>query len=296
MLLVVLDEATIKKGDRVSHPQKPEWGPGLVAEVSQGGKVRVVFVDGGEKLLQQRHAKLESFAGQDDRLDRLSSDASSSGADILGAQRAREKFLAVYPDGCRGDEYQAAERKDKEAAAALMVESLSEDALAELIETANWAEAAARANKVLASTKLVVPSERKLLREGLEDPALAENFTRTLCNLLYGFGVGEGDEEEGMRRRFERYIEALKDLKVAKWSVATYFPFMRFPEQNLLLRPTFVQRAATAFCFELRYKAELNWLTYARLLELGRLVLKETEDLGARDMFDVQSFIWRITR
>jgi len=296
MLRTVLDEATIQMGDRVSHPQKVEWGPGLVAEVIQGGKVRVIFVDGGEKLLQLRHAKLEPFTGQDERLDRLAADDGSSGADLLGAQRAREKFLAIYPDGCRGEEYQATERKDKEAASALMAELLSEDACAELIDTGNWAEAAVRANKVMAATKLVVPSERKLLREGLEDPSLAENFTRTLCNLLYGFGVGEGDEEEGMRRRFERYVEALKDLKVPKWSVATYYPFMRFPEEHLLLRPTFVQRAATAYRFELRYKADLNWLTYARLLELGRLVLKETEDLGAKDMFDVQSFIWRITR
>jgi hypothetical protein len=292
----VLDEATIQKGDRVSHPQKPEWGPGLVAETTQGGKARVIFVDGGEKLLQLRHAKLESFNGQDDRLDRLSADDSASGADLLGPQRAREKFLAVYPDGCRGDEYQAAERKDKEAASALMCELMSEDAMAELIETGDWAEAASRANKVLTATKLVVPSERKLLREGLEDLAKAEGFTRSLCNLLYGFGAGEGDEEEGMRRRFERYIEALKELKVPKWSVASYFLFMRFPEEHLLLRPTFVQRAATAYRFELRYKADLNWLTYARLLELGRLILKDTEDLGARDMFDVQSFIWRITR
>jgi hypothetical protein len=296
MLPAVLDEATIQKGDRVSHPQKPEWGPGLVAETNQGGKVRVIFVDGGEKLLQLRHAKLEAFDGQDDRLDRLSSDDGASGGDLLGPQRAREKFLAVYPDGCRGDEYQAAERKDKEAASAMMCELLSEDALAELLETKNWAEAADRANKVMAATKLVVPSERKLLREGLEDLALAENFTRALCSLLYGFGAGEGEEEEGMRRRFERYIEALKDLKVPKWSVASYFLFMRFPEEHLLLRPTFVQRAATAFRFELRYKAELNWLTYARLLELGRLIAKDIQDLGARDMFDVQSFIWRITR
>ena len=108
--------------------------------------------------------------------------------------------------------------------------------------------------------------------------------------------MGTDTIDSGMRRRFERYVESLKDLKVPKWSVATYYPFMRFPEQHLLLRPTFVQRAATAYHFELRYKADLNWLTYARLLELGRLVLKETEDLGAKDMFDVQSFIWRITR
>ena len=63
-----------------------------------------------------------------------------------------------------------------------------------------------------------------------------------------------------------------------------------------MLRPTFSQRAATAFGFELRYRAEVGWVTYARLLELGRAILKKTEDLGATDMLDVQAFIWKITR
>jgi hypothetical protein len=40
----------------------------------------------------------------------------------------------------------------------------------------------------------------------------------------------------------------------------------------------------------------VGWVTYARLLELGRAILKATEDLGATDMFDVQAFIWKITR
>ena len=50
---------TFKKGDHVIHPGKPEWGPGVVTEDPQDDKVRVLFVEGGEKLLLLRHARLE---------------------------------------------------------------------------------------------------------------------------------------------------------------------------------------------------------------------------------------------
>ena len=86
------------------------------------------------------------------------------------------------------------------------------------------------------------------------------------------------------------------DAFCAKWPVATYFLFMAFPEEHMLLRPTFAQRAATAFSFDLRYRAEISWLTYARLLELSRTILREIIELEGRDMLDVQAFIWKLAR
>ena len=288
---------TFKKGDHVCHPGKPEWGPGVVAEDPQDGKVRVLFVEGGEKLLLLRHARLESFTGEDARLERMNTDDPNALADLLGPQRAREKFLGVYPEGFASKVYQEEDRKPKEAAVELMAELLDEEPMAHLLEAGDWQEVGSRAMKVLMSTKLVVPSERKALGVALEDAALAEKFSRTLCDLLYGFGTArEGDEEEGLRRRFERHVACLKEMRAAKWPVATYFLFMRFPEQHMLLRPTFVQRAATAFSFDLRYKAEIGWLTYARLLELSRAIHRDLADLGPRDMLDIQAFIWKLAR
>ena len=288
---------TFKKGDYVSHPGKPEWGPGIVTEDPLDEKVRVLFVDGGEKLLLLRHARLDSFTGQDARLDRMNVDDPLSAEARLGPQRAREKFLAAYPEGFSSKAYQDEDRKPREAASRMMEELLGEEPMAQLIEAANWEEVGVRAVKILAATKLVVPSERKTLGAAFENPELAEKFTRTLCDLLYGFGTHrEGDEEEGLRRRFERFIACLKEMGAAKWPIATYFLFMRFPEEHMLLRPTFAQRAATAFSFDLRYRAEISWLTYARLLELSRAILRDIEELEGQDMLDVQAFIWKLAR
>lgn len=291
------EQNEFKSQDRVIHPGKPEWGPGVVMEDPRDQKVRVLFVEGGEKLLQLSHARLETFIGEDERLDRLSTGDDAGDNPVgLGPQRARDAFLDAYPEGFRSQSYREENRADKQAASNLMEELLGEDAIAELIDSAQWSEIADRAIRVLKATKLVVPSERKALATGLEDEELAEKFSRTLCDLLYGFGTDAEGDAEGLRRRFERYVACLKELRACKWPVATYFLFMRFPEEHLLLRPTFSQRAATAFGFELRYRAEVGWVTYARLLELGRGILKEIEDLGATDMLDVQAFIWKISR
>jgi hypothetical protein len=286
--------ADFKKGDRVAHPGKPEWGPGIIADAPHDEKVRVLFVEGGEKLLQLKHARLEVFSGEDPRLDRLVS--SGDDADSEGPQRAREKFLDLHAEGFTTPAYREVDRATNESAAALMQELLGEDAFAKLLDTEDWAGVAERAIQVLKATKLVVPSERKLLATGLEDAALAQTFARSLCDLLYGFGGEVEDEAEGLRRRFERYVACLKSLRAAKWTLATYFLFMAFPEEHLLLRPTFAQRAATAYGINIRYRAEVGWVTYSRFRELAAAILADTKDLGAEDMLDVQAYIWRLAR
>ncbi|MGF6634823.1 DUF3553 domain-containing protein [Paraburkholderia sp. MM6662-R1] len=40
-----------KKGDRVQHPKKPEWGIGQVLSDSVAGTVRVFFANAGEKTI-----------------------------------------------------------------------------------------------------------------------------------------------------------------------------------------------------------------------------------------------------
>ena len=42
---------SLKKGERVRHPIKAEWGLGEVLEDSNGEKVRVFFVGTGEKTI-----------------------------------------------------------------------------------------------------------------------------------------------------------------------------------------------------------------------------------------------------
>ncbi len=60
----------------------------------------------------------------------------------------------------------------------------------------------------------------------------------------------------------------------------------------MFLKPLVTKLAANICEFELNYKPRLNWLTYQKLLDLAKLLIAELSDLGARDMIDVQTFIW----
>ena len=60
----------------------------------------------------------------------------------------------------------------------------------------------------------------------------------------------------------------------------------------MFLKPRQTQRIAEAFSFELLYSTPPKWGTYDRLLTLSNRLLDRLRPLGARDLIDVQSFIW----
>ena len=80
--------------------------------------------------------------------------------------------------------------------------------------------------------------------------------------------------------------------RVATWPVATIFPYLAHPDRNMFLKPEVTKEAAQRLGFHLNYKSEPNWLTYRSLLSLAELLMEELRPLGARDLIDVQSFIW----
>ena len=83
----------------------------------------------------------------------------------------------------------------------------------------------------------------------------------TLFNLLYGDGE--------LRPRFEEFARCLEHIDAAKWTTASYFLFMAFPEEHMFLKPTVAKHAAKSVKAELNYKPRLNWLTYKCLLQFS---------------------------
>ena len=53
-----------------------------------------------------------------------------------------------------------------------------------------------------------------------------------------------------------------------------------------------MQRAASAYGFDLQYSSTPNWDTYSSFLELCRTVKRDLADLEPRDQIDIQSFLW----
>lgn len=89
---------------------------------------------------------------------------------------------------------------------------------------------------------------------------------------------------------------ALKPHDSAKWTVATYLPFLWHPEQHMFLKPEvtkdFAQRVGHRFAYD--YEAALRLPVYESLLDLADRTTRELSTLEPRDRIDVQSFIWVI--
>jgi len=140
--------------------------------------------------------------------------------------------------------------------------------------------------RVVNATNLIFPNEKMALKDGLESKQSSKRFAEELCDLL---AQPELDET-----RFMRFAAVLQDIGAGKWTIASYFPYLVFPEAHMFVKPTVTQKTAELSAFDLNYKPELNWLTYERVLEFSRRLRNDLKDLKPRDMIDVQSFMWCI--
>jgi hypothetical protein len=106
-------ECDVKKGDRITHPSKPEWGPGEVLADPAGEFVRVFFVGAGEKKISLGYVTLDHIPQAEaahpvlDNL-RLPDEASHIGYQSLS--ESTRKFLVIFPKGFYGDRFMKEER------------------------------------------------------------------------------------------------------------------------------------------------------------------------------------------
>jgi hypothetical protein len=282
---------SLKKGDRVRHPTKAEWGLGEVLTDSNGEKVRVFFVGVGvgEKTLSLTHVTLDCIPKDEAAhplLDNLRVPAESGRMRYRSLPESIERFLERFPHGFYGDRFAAEEREYKVRAHQLAQDLLSQGALARLLSVNDDGEVCRRALRVANATNLIFPYEKMALKDGLASPAHQHAFATALFHLLYGHG--------DLQPRFERYADILAGIGAAKWTIATYFQFIVYPDEYVFLKPTVTQNAAEISGFAINYRSDLNWLTYASVLTFAQYLKKELAGLKPRDMIDVQSFMWCI--
>jgi hypothetical protein len=285
------------KGDRVNHPLKPDWGIGQILEIISESQVKVFFVNAGEKILDVNIAKLGKLSGaqaahplldnpqtkKTPRTRKLSANKRSN-----SLQEAVQYFVRLFPEGFDDKGYLENERNYKLDANQLILQLLNEQALSQLLEANNYDEICNHARQVMNRTNLVFRQEKIIFQNGLEITENKKPFSETLFNLLYGHGEYE--------QRFKIFADCLLNLGAAKWTIVTYFPYLRYPNEHIFLKPMATQRAADICNFELNYHPDVNWLTYMSFTKFAHqlFVDLETNGLKPRDMIDVQSFIWCI--
>jgi hypothetical protein len=218
--------------------------------------------------------------------------ARASGVCYLGAVRARRKFELYYPDGFQDETYLIAERAYKERAHLEWQAELGAAEFRKLLARGEYRHIADTAVRIESRTNLLFSFEKMALREALRSPAGARLFAHELYALLHGRGSAQ--------RRFEDWLQAVADLpcsrgKVMTWPVVTVFGFIARPDRHLFLKPRVTRRAARAYGFDLGYRPEPAWPVYESLQTFGAIIRRDLDrrpGLRARDMIDVQSFIW----
>ncbi len=185
------------------------------------------------------------------------------------------------------------ERAYKWAAHQQFVETLGGDQLERLLTTGSIADLRGRALAVEGRVNLLAVFEKAAFRDGLRSDAAAATYFNALLKMLSAPTIE--------RASFEEYVHAVDSLpseedktSPAKWTVATVLPYLAQPDRFMFLKPEVTQDCAARLTFDLNYRPQLNWLTYAKLLEMSRLLLGHLRPYGARDFIDVQSFIWLI--
>ncbi|MCC6228091.1 MAG: DUF3553 domain-containing protein [Phycisphaerales bacterium] len=290
----------IKSGMLVVHPNKPEWGPGKVAKVDRE-YVWVFWRDanGGEvKKIARSVITLETAPDQSDPiLDNLPPLLDSMGAPVGLPRRqtlpqAVARFLGRFPGGFHDPAYlgdmHSGERAYKEAAHRECVERFGGGRYARLLAE-NRAQLVEEVKRTYRSVNLIAVFEKAALTDALESIEAALPFLECLGRVIATETVSE--------ETFVPYLKSVCDLptprgRVATWPIATVIPFLMQPDRHLFLKPSVTEVAADVLGFNLNYDPTPNWLTYSRLLEMGRVYFNGLRELRPRDMIDVQSFFW----
>ncbi|MGE4241325.1 hypothetical protein [Ramlibacter sp.] len=210
----------------------------------------------------------------------------------LGAARCRRKFELYYPDGFEDETYLVAERSYKERAHLEWQTELGPAAFRKLLARGEFRQIADAAVRVESRTNLLFSFEKMAVRDAVRSAAGARLFATELYAFLHGPG--------SMRSKFSDWLEALADLPspgspVLTWPVATVFGFIARPERHLFFKPRVTQRAARAYAFDLAYSPRPSWTGYENLQTFAAVIRRDLDRrpcFKARDMIDLQSFIW----
>lgn len=279
-----------KKGDRVKHPTKEDWGFGEVLQDSNSESVRVFFVGCGEKMLALKSVqptKVSRDEANHPVLDNLKLSTSVTGIKYQSLPESIQHFLMQFPEGFYGEKFTQHERTYKVKAHTLANELLGSQVFGDLLAGEEYEEICRRLLKISNATNLIFPNEKMALKDGLKSQSAQKTFAQAMFALLYG--------DEDLEMRFDSLSKVLDEIGAAKWTVATYFLFIMRPDMYMFVKPTITQYASDLCGFEINYKPQLNWLTYNSVLRFSNYLMSEISELKPRDMIDVQSFMWCIT-
>lgn len=245
---------------------------GALHGVAAEGPKRIVLIHG------------EPDEGADRLWMRLQDEVAKRSANYLGYDGARARFLKYFPGGFGSAEYvgTGGVNGTGERAYKLRAKSLLE-ATVPLGAAATGSGYGPAVRQVFQATNLLSPFEKPRIGDVLKGPN-ADAFVRGAARFALGDVKGGLTEME----------QAAKSDGAAKWTVATYLPFLWRPDAHVFLKPEVTKdyAARVGHRFADVYEPAQRPEIYESLRDLYAQTGVAIADLGPRDNIDLQSFIW----
>ena len=283
-------------GDRVTHLCKSTWGFGQVLSKKDGDKVSIFFTKVGKKNLDLKYAKLQlanGAAANSYILNNLYIPPKNT-ATFRNISDSIVLFLNRYPKGFYDSQYLKDERNYKYATHIYAAKLLSKKNLSMLLNKQDYSEICSRAKNIITykpqgthKMNMFHPiGELIPFQDVLKEVKNHESYAISLFDLLYG--------EDTLEERFNRFCDMLASLKIDNWPLTTFFLYIMFPDQYMIIRPRPTKGAAELCGIDIMYKSETNFQTFNRVIEFSNYLKNELSQLKPRDMIDIQSFMWCI--
>ena len=200
-------------------------------------------------------------------------------------------FEGHFPAKFEDEKFIDNDLRNKRSAAEVFHANFGEGRGKACVDEGKHAEIASTLDGIYRATNILSPFEVKAVHKAFVKAD--ESSTKVLGQTL-AFIANPGQQS------FKAMAEAVSQLpadggKVHTWPIVTLLPFLADPKRFLPLKPTNTEVIAARMDFKLKYDTTPNWETYDAFLRMSRALLDRLAPLGAKDMIDVQAFMW-VTR
>ncbi len=196
-----------------------------------------------------------------------------------GLQRLIE-FFRQGLESFGSHKYWDEERHYKVSVARKVETLLAEEKLRELIEHGAFEEAKTAIKRATQGNNLLNAFDTIPIRD-----APAEPLVCSLYDLLHGSGE--------FAPRFDAWVDVLAQVKKGCWPAATYFLMFSEPELHIMVKPTPIGQLLSELESDIAWQVRPSASLYLQLQSLAQNLLSELAELGARDMIDIHTFVWR---
>jgi hypothetical protein len=207
---------------------------------------------------------------------------------VNGLDEAVAWFEQTYPGKFEDEKFVDGDLRNKRAALEVFRANFGEGRGAAMVDEGKHAEIATALDGIYRATNILSPFEVKAVHKAFLKAD--ESGTKVLGTTL-AFVNSPGVPT------FKAMAEAVSQLpaeggKVFTWPIVTLLPFFADPSRYLALKPTNSELMAARMAFNLKYDSTPNWETFDASLRMAAQLMERLAPLGAKDMIDVQGFMW----